>query len=142
MKVVDANVLLYAVDPLAEHHERSKTWLDRALAGQEAVLLPWLSLLAFLRISTHPFVYEQPLTVDQALDVIDLWVTAPAAITAEPDGGHVGRLRAALGATGRGGNLVNDAHLAALALQHRASVVTFDSDFARFPDVRWERPNS
>ncbi|MGI8946437.1 MAG: TA system VapC family ribonuclease toxin [Ornithinimicrobium sp.] len=141
MKVVDANVLLYAVDRGAEHHQVSKTWLDRALAGHEAVLLPWLSLLAFLRLSTHPAVHDQPLTVDQALDIVEVWVGAPAAITSEPDSAHTGRLRTLLGATGHGGNLVNDAHLAALAVQHRATVVTFDSDFGRFPGVQWERPS-
>lgn len=142
MKVVDANVLLYAVDRGAEHHQMSKDWLDRALAGHESILLPWLSLLAFLRISTHPAVHDRPLSIDQALDVVEIWTGAPAAITDEPDGGHVARLRTVLGATGRGGNLVNDAHLAALALQHGASVVTFDSDFGRFPGVRWERPET
>lgn len=142
MKVVDANVLLYAVDRGAEHHQVSKAWLDTALAGPETVLLPWLSLLAFLRISTHPAVHDQPLSVDQALDIVDVWVKAPATITTEPDGAHVSRLRTVLGATGRGGNLVNDAHLAALALQHRATVVTFDSDFGRFPEVHWERPSA
>lgn len=140
MKVVDANVLIYAVDRRADHHDVSRTWLDEALVGHEPVLLPWISLLAFLRLSTHPAVRERPLTVDQAVDVVDLWVRAPAAITAQPDEGHLDRLRALLSATGRGGNLINDAHLAAIAQQHQATVVTFDSDFGRFPGVRWERP--
>ncbi|MGB3185355.1 MAG: type II toxin-antitoxin system VapC family toxin, partial [Ornithinimicrobium sp.] len=89
MKVVDANVLLYAVDRGAEHHQVSKDWLDWALSGHESILLPWLSLLAFVRISTHPAIHDQPLTTDEALDVVEVWVGAPATITDEPDAGHV-----------------------------------------------------
>lgn len=140
MKLIDANVLLYAVDEGAEHHSVAKAWLDRALSGNETVLLPWVSLLAFLRLSTHPSVYEHPLTTTQALDVVDAWIGAAPAIAPEPDSQHAGRMRQLLAATGRGGNLVNDAHLAAIAVQHGAVVVTFDSDFGRFPGVAWETP--
>lgn len=141
MKLVDANVMLYAVDRGAEHHEVAKAWLDGAIGGRETVLMPWVSLLAFVRLVTHPSVFERPLEVDQALDVVDGWLSAPAVATPEPDTRHVARLRELLEVTGRGGNLVNDAHLAALAMQHRASVITFDSDFGRFPGVTWERPS-
>jgi toxin-antitoxin system PIN domain toxin len=140
MKLVDANVLLYAVDKGAEHHSAAKAWLDRTLSGNETVLFPWVSLLAFLRLSTHPSVYEHPLTSEQALDVVDAWTGAAPAITPEPDSQHAARMRELLKATGRGGNLVNDAHLAAIALQYGAAVVTFDSDFARFPGVSREAP--
>lgn len=140
MKLVDANVLLYAVDEGAEHHSTAQAWLDRALSGNETILLPWVSLLAFLRLSTHPSVYEHPLTIAQALDVIDAWLETSPAITPEPDSQHPMRMRELLTATGRGGNLVNDAHLAAIALQHGATVTSFDRDFARFPGVNWEEP--
>jgi uncharacterized protein len=142
MKLVDANVLLYAVDQGAEHHHVAKAWLDAALGGRETVLMPWVSLLAYVRLVTHPSVYEHPLHVGQALDVVEGWLSAPAVIAPEADARHVTRLREFLDATGRGGNLVNDAHLAALAVQHGASVVTFDSDFGRFPGVAWELPSS
>lgn len=142
MKVVDANVLLYAVDRQSPQHHVAKGWIDQALSGSESVVLPWLSLLAFVRISTHPSIYDHPLTVDQACDVVDQWLHAPAATSVEPREGHLERLRSALGQTGRGGNLVNDAHLAALALENRATVVTFDSDFGRFAGLRWEIPGS
>ncbi|MGL5849396.1 MAG: TA system VapC family ribonuclease toxin [Phycicoccus sp.] len=140
MKVVDANVLLYAVDDSARHHAVSHRWLDDAFAGVEPVGLPWASLLAFVRVSTHASMHTSPLTVDQAMDIVDAWVAQPAAVVLEPDGRHPRRLRELLAATGTGGNLVIDAHLAALALQHRATVVTFDNDFDRFPGVRWHRP--
>jgi toxin-antitoxin system PIN domain toxin len=142
MKLVDANVLLYAVDQGAEHHRVAKAWLDAALAGRETVLLPWVSLLAFVRLVTHPSVYEHPLRIEQVLEVVDRWLSAPPVAAPEPDARHATRLRELLETTGRGGNLVNDAHLAALAMQHRASVVTFDSDFGRFPGVEWEQPSA
>lgn len=138
--MVDANVLLYAVDENAAHHRAAGHALDATLSGRETTLLPWVSLLAFLRLATHPAVYERPLEPDQALDVVDAWLLHPSVIAPQPDSRHLGRVRTLLAATGRGGNLVNDAHLAALALQHDAVVLTFDNDFGRFPGVRWERP--
>lgn len=140
MKLVDANVLLYALDRGAQHHHDSRAWLDRQLSGRETLLLPWVSLLAVLRISTHPRVYENPLRPSDVLDVIGAWLVQPSVIVPEPDAAHARRLHELLSATGSGGNLVNDAHLAALALQYRATVVTYDNDFSRFPGVAWERP--
>ncbi|MDM4761571.1 PIN domain-containing protein [Galbitalea sp. SE-J8] len=142
MKLVDANVLLYAIDESATHHGAARQWLDRSITSGETVGMPWVSLLAFIRIATHPNIYEHPLRVDQALDVADAWLARPNVVTLDPDARHLIRMRQALAATGRGGNLVNDAHLAALALQFDAVVGTFDSDFGRFPGVRWERPDS
>ncbi len=142
MKLVDANVLLYAVDRGAQHHELSRGWLDAQLSGRETVLLPWVSLLAFLRISTHPAIYERPLPMPRALEVVESWIDQPAVMTPELDASQVRRMHALLSATGSGGNLVNDAHLAAIALQHRATVITFDNDFGRFDDVMWARPTT
>ena len=142
MKVVDANVLLYAVNEEAEHHEVAKAWLDAALSGPESVALPWICLLAFIRLSTHASLFEHPLRVDDALDIVDAWLRAPQVLTADADRRHSGRLRHLLAATGAGGNLTNDAHLAALALQYDATVATFDHDFGRFPGVRWIRPSA
>ena len=82
----------------------------------------------------------RPLGPEAALDIVDGWMGSPVVVTGEPDARHARRLRELLGVTGRGGNLVNDAHLAALALQHGAEVVTFDNDFGRFPGVMWRRP--
>lgn len=140
MNLVDANVLVYAVNPDAEHHRVANRWLDESLSGSSTVLLPWLSLMAFARISTHPAIFERPMSVDEAMDIVDAWLTRPTVVVPEPDHRHSARMRDLLVATGTGGNLVNDAHLAALALQHRASVISYDNDFDRFPGVRWERP--
>lgn len=140
MRLVDANVLIYAVDSTARHHAVSKRWLDRALNGSETVLMPWVSTLAFVRIATSPRLLPAPLTSQQALQIVHTWLARPNVVAPEPDAQHTHRLSELLDAVGVGGNLVNDAHLAALALQWGATVVTFDSDFGRFPSVTWESP--
>ncbi|GAB2519269.1 type II toxin-antitoxin system VapC family toxin [Paramicrobacterium agarici] len=141
MKIVDANVLIYAVNSDSRHHHEAKSWLDAALAGPTTLGLPWVCILAFLRICTHPSIFENPLTGDQALDIVDSWLARPNVVSPEPDARHTVTLRTLIAETGVGGNLVNDAHIAALAFRHDASVVTFDRDFSRFPGVKWEIPS-
>lgn len=140
MKLVDTNVLVYSVNRNDERHERSRRWIDGALVGDGRVALAWLALTGFLRITTHRTILDRPLSLDEALSVLRTWVDAPAATLVEPSANHLDVVGGLLGATGTGGNLVNDAHLAAIALHHHATVVTFDNDFDRFPGVRWERP--
>jgi len=141
MFVVDANVLLYAVNRDAKHHVVSKRWLDAALSGGASVGFTWVALLAFLRIATRPGLFTRPLSVDEATTVVHEWLAAPAAAVIAPTARHPFVLAELLAGVGVGGNLVNDAHLAALAIEHRAQIVTFDTDFARFPDVRWQLPS-
>lgn len=140
MKVVDANVLLYAVNTDAAHHERSRRWLDDALGGAETVGFAWIALLAFVRLTTKAEVFSSPLTVDDALDRVDAWLAAPSAVVVEPGRDHAALVRRLLTAVGTGANLVNDAHLAALAIEQRGSVVSFDKDFDRFPVIRQQPP--
>lgn len=140
MTVVDANVLLYAVDEAAHHHERAYAWLSRALGGTETVVLPWVSLLAFLRLSTDHRVYPEPLTVEQAGSIVDAWLSRPNVIQGSAGAEHWRILRELLEGVGTGGNLVTDAHIAALALELDAPVTTFDNDFGRYPGVRWQLP--
>lgn len=140
MNLVDANVLLYAVDADARHHAASKHWLDGALSGSETISIPWVCALAFVRVATSPRIYPNPLDPDDALAIVEAWWAQPAVVPVEPGPGHIGRLRSLLEATDTGGNLVTDAHLAALAIERRAAVVTFDTDFTRFPGVRIHRP--
>jgi toxin-antitoxin system PIN domain toxin len=142
VKLVDANVLLYAVNRDAEHHERSRAWLDGALSGEATVAFAWIALLAFVRLSTKPELFPAPLSVDGALDRVQAWTTAGPAVVLEPGPDHTAILRRLLGATGIGGNLVNDAHLAALAVAHRCTVVSYDNDFTRFDGVTWELPGT
>lgn len=139
MKLVDTNVLVYAVDSSSVHHRVAKHWLDGALSGSAPVAFAWLALVDFVRLVTNPTIVERPLTVGSAMDIVDAWLGARSARVMQPGQRHASLLRQMLG-DGEGANLTNDAHLAALAVEHRASVVSFDSDFQRFPGVRWERP--
>jgi uncharacterized protein len=140
MKLVDANVLLAAVNADAPRHEDAYGWLVGALSGGAPVGFAWNALLAFVRISTLSTVFPRPLSTEDAMDQIDRWLQSPSATVLAPGVRHPELLRACLEAAGRAGNLANDAHLAAIALEHRATVVTFDRDFARFPGLRWEWP--
>jgi len=138
--IVDANVLLYAVDSTAAHHENSRSWLDRSLAGSEAVGLAWVVLLAFVRIATSPAIHPTAMSVDEALDQMETWLGAPAAVVAQPSARHVGVLGSLIRSVGTGGNLTTDAHLAALAIEHSAEIVSYDRDFARFTGVKHRIP--
>lgn len=140
MILVDANVLLYAVNTDAEHHDRSRRWLDEALSGADTVAFAWIVLLAFVRLATMPGLFPSPLTTDEALDRVDAWIGAGPAVVLEPGPDHARTLRALLREVGVGGNVVNDAHLAALAVAHRSAVASFDSDFDRFPGVSRVEP--
>jgi toxin-antitoxin system PIN domain toxin len=143
VKLVDTNVLVYAVAEDSPHHDRARRWLTDALNGVETVLVPWVSLIGFVRIVSNPRINATPLPADQALGIVDAWLARENVITPEPDRRHASRMREFLEAAGSaGGNLVNDAHLAALALQCGATVVTFDNDFGRFPGVTWEMPSA
>jgi uncharacterized protein len=141
MVIVDANVLLYAVDRAGAHHDRSRAWLDSALAGAEAVGLAWAALLAFVRVGTNPSILPNPMTVDEATGQVETWLTGPAAVIAHPTSRHAALLRGLLRESGTAGNLTTDAHLAALAIEHGADIVSFDRDFARFSGVRHRLPD-
>jgi toxin-antitoxin system PIN domain toxin len=138
--IVDANVLLYAVNEDAPHHEAAHAWLDTALAGHEAVAFAWTVILAFLRLSTHRAVFAQPLALEQAARVVELWLGRPPAVTVHPTRRHLSLLQGLLERSGTAANLVNDAHLAALALEHGAELVSFDRDYQRFDGIRWRTP--
>ena len=140
MKIVDVNVLLYAVNPEADPASKVRRWWDQALAGDESVGLSWIVLSGFLRIATNPRIYPRPMTVDQALDEVGGWLSTEVATTVSEKPDHWRTLREILGETGTAGNLTTDAHLAALAITHDATLVSCDNDFARFADLRWENP--
>ncbi|MFV2039256.1 MAG: type II toxin-antitoxin system VapC family toxin, partial [Acidimicrobiales bacterium] len=140
MKLVDANVLLYAVNEDAPHHHDARSWLDSALSGEATVGFAWIVTLAFVRLSSKAGLFPAPLSVDDALDRVDAWLAQSSAVIVEPTGRHLGLVRDLLNSVGVGGNLVNDAHLGALALEHRCEIVSYDNDFSRFDNVVWERP--
>lgn len=140
MLLVDANVLLHAVNERAREHNAARYWLVAALARGEAVGFAWTVLLAFLRLATHPAVFPRPLTAAQATAVVETWLGAPPAILVEPTRRHLPLLRGLLGRAGTAGNLVSDAHLAALALEYDGTVISFDRHFGRFEGVRCRVP--
>jgi toxin-antitoxin system PIN domain toxin len=143
VNVVDANVLLYAVNRDAPHHAVAKRWLEDALTGDEGTVgFAWSVFLAFVRIATLEAAFERPLTLDEAYDYVESWLAQPAAVVVEPGIRHAARMRELCAEAGVGGNLVNDAHIAALAMETRGTVISFDSDFGRFPGLRWQRPGA
>jgi len=141
VNLVDANVLVYAVNESDPKHEGSRSWLDQALNDQEAVAFSWLTLLAFLRLITKVGPLPHPLPVADALATVEAWLAQPPSVVLEPTERHLDVLRGLLLEHGAGGNLTSDAHLAALAIEHGATIVTYDSDFSRFSGVRWQRPD-
>ena len=139
--IVDANVLLYAVDTQSHFHSKARTWLDEAMNGVERVGLPWSSLLAFQRIITHPRVTANPLTAAEAWSYVTDWLDADQAWVPTPGARHRDILGRLLIAGDLRGNLVTDTHLAALAIEHGTTICSFDSDFARFGGLRWINPD-
>lgn len=141
MNIVDANVLLCAVNPSAADHAVAKRWLDGALGGGSPVGLAWVVLLAVIRLTTRPGLFPRPLSVEEAHGLVRHWIGAPSAVVVHPGERHLDLLSGLLDDVGSAGNLTNDAHLAALALEHGGQIVSFDADFDRFPKVRWSRPS-
>jgi hypothetical protein len=133
--IVDANVLLYAVNETQAQHARARQWIEQALNGNEAIGFAWIVLLAFVRVATRRPLFPSALDVDTALDQVNRWLGAPPAVIVQPTTQHASVLHGLLSSVGTAGNLVNDAHLAALCIEHHARVCSFDRDFARFPGV-------
>jgi uncharacterized protein len=138
--IVDANVLLYAVDASSPFHQPARNWLETSLNEPARIGLPWASLLAFQRISTHPRASARPLSPSQAWSFVADWLDADATWVPVPGDSHAEIIRDLIVAGDLRGNLVTDAHLAALAIEHGVGVCSADSDFARFPQVTWVNP--
>ena len=139
MILVDANLLVYAhVSDYAEH-ERARAWLDGKLGESARVGLPWESTLAFVRLVTNPRVFARPESVKQAWQQVEQWLEAPSAFIPSPTERHRAVFSALVPQVTRP-NLVPDAHLAALAIEHGLILCSTDGDFARFPGLRWENP--
>ena len=140
MILIDANLLLYAYDPRAAEHERSRQWLEQTLSGSELVRFTSVTLWAFLRIATNPRVFEHPLTVAEALDAVTSWLAQPAAAVIEPGERHWDLLRDVASRGQATGPMVMDAVLAAVAIEHGATLYTTDRDFGRFPGLVCKNP--
>lgn len=140
MKLVDLNLLLYAVNAESVCHARAKAWVEKVFSGNEPVGLPWVVLLGFLRLATNPRIFSRPLSPGQAMEIVDGWLVLPCVRILLPRADHWRVLRPLLDATGTAGNLTTDAHLAALAIENGCELCSTDSDFRRFPSLRWVNP--
>jgi uncharacterized protein len=140
VKLPDVNLLVYAADEHSAAHEPALAWIESSLSGAETVAFAWLALIGFLRITTSPRLIARPWQVADALDVVDDWLAQPNATVVHPTPRHGAVLRDLLAPLGAGGNLTNDAHLAALAIEHGATLYSRDNDFSRFSGLRWEDP--
>lgn len=140
MILIDANLLLYAYHPKDDSHPASRSWLEATLSGTEAVRFAWLTLWAFLRISTNPRVFERPLSTGEAEKAVSSWLACPVAGLLEPGERYWEILRGLMRDGQTVGPMVMDAALAALAIEHGAILQTTDRDFARFSGLRWKNP--
>lgn len=140
--LVDATVLLFAADSKSPFHAAAAAWLTAQLNGPRRVGLPWQSLGAFLRISTHPRASERPMTPPEAWAQVEEWLAAGTAWIPQPTSRHAEVLGDLVTSYQLRGNLVPDAQLATIAIEHGLTLYSADTDFARFRELRWENPLS
>jgi toxin-antitoxin system PIN domain toxin len=138
--LLDANVLLYSVDQSLRHHALCADWIRDAFTGPRRIALPWQTIGAFLRIATHPRVFSRPLSSDDAWTIVERWLMAPNCWIPEASERTARILGKLINELDIRGNLITDAQLAALAIEHGVPVVSVDSDFARFSEVQWVNP--
>jgi uncharacterized protein len=140
MIIPDINLLLYAYDSGSPFHTRAAAWWRDCLSGSEPVGLPSVVLFGFLRVGTHARVFQNPMTPAEASVHVRSWLAQPVAQILEPGPDYIHRVLSLLEKLGTAGNLVTDAQIAALAIDHGAVVHTADADFLRFPGLRWFNP--
>lgn len=138
--LIDANILLFAADALSVHHRRAADWLTDQLNGDRRVALPWETLAAFVRIATHPRASAQPLTPAAAWDHVEAWLAVPIVWIPVATDEHAAVFGGLVTRHNVAGNLIPDAHLAALAIEHGLTVCSADTDFARFKEISWVNP--
>ncbi|MBW2107721.1 MAG: type II toxin-antitoxin system VapC family toxin [Deltaproteobacteria bacterium] len=140
MKIVDINLLIYAINKDTPHHVGAKKWLEDSLSSEEPFGFAWIVILGFLRIVTNGRVLPKPLLPETAMDVVDDWLRQPPSLTVVPSRQHWSIFREILSPLGTAANLTSDAHLAALAIEHGARLYSTDNDFGRFESLRWTNP--
>ena len=140
MIVVDVNILIYAVNADAHYHDAARRWLDRQLSAGVSIGLPWVVLTAFIRLTTNPKVFPQPLDAEFACDIVGRWLAPETVTTPGPGPKHHEILSRLLLQSGTAGNLTTDAHLAAIAIEHAAVLCSADNDFLRFQGVQHHNP--
>ncbi len=140
MILVDTNLLLYAANRAAPEHEAAVGWLEEELSGEARVGLPWESLIAFHRLATSPRILPRPMDGQRAWRLVTDWLSSPVAWIPQPTERHAEIMETLVERYRITGNLVPDAHLAAIAIQHGLEICSADTDFARFTEVRWRNP--
>jgi len=138
--VPDINLLVYAHSTETTLHQPARKWWDQLVNGRERIGMPWIVATGFVRIMTHPVVQTHPVSPENAVDTVQRWFQTPSVTPLNPGAQHLAIFRDVLDAAGVGANLVTDAHIAALAIEHQAEVHSNDHDFARFPGLRWHNP--
>jgi len=138
--VPDVNLLIYAHDSTAPAHRQARAWWESALSGSEPVGIPWIVVLAFVRLMTHPTLSENPMTVGQARERVEEWLRCDHVRLLTSETTTFSRFFDLLAAAGTGGNLCTDALIAALAEEHGGTVYSNDTDFDRFPGIAWRNP--
>jgi uncharacterized protein len=140
MILPDVNVLVHAHNTESAVHSRARQWWEECLAGSEGVGLAWAALLGFIRLTTNRKIVASPLRVHDVMTRVESWLDLPHVHLAQPSDSHFVRLRAELERLGTAGNLTTDAHLAVLAMERGYVLCSTDTDFARFPGLRWTNP--
>jgi uncharacterized protein len=138
--LVDANLLLYAEDQQSPFHEPARRWWDAQLSGASPVCLCWTVINAFIRIGTNPRVFEHPLSINQSISRVQSWLDQPCTRLVQPTSKHWIVFQKMLSEGQAAANLVTDAHLAALASEHGCVLMSTDTDFSRFPGIKWRNP--
>ena len=140
MIVPDLNLLVYAHNDSTPFHDHALIWWEGLVNGSERVGVPWIVLAGFVRLMTHRRMLANPVTTTEAVNYIREWFRFPHVMPINPGVGHLDHFQRNLKAAGVGGNLVTDAHIAALAMEYQAEVHSNDTDFSRFPGLRWRNP--
>ncbi len=141
MIVPDPSLLIHAYNAASPVHEEARAWWEEVLSRPApAVGLPWVVALGYIRLTTHPRIMAHPLTASAACADVESWLAQPQVLLLHPGERHATTLFHLLRKLGTAGNLTTDAHLAALAMEHQATLHTTDADFTRFPGLRWENP--
>jgi toxin-antitoxin system PIN domain toxin len=140
MKIVDINLLIYAINKDTPHHSKAKKWLEDSLSSDEPFGFAWIVILGFLRIITNGRIMPNPLTPEVAIEMVDDWLRQPPSISVVPSHQHWSIFKELLTPLGTAANLTSDAHLAALAIEYGARLFSTDNDFSRFQSLRWTNP--
>jgi toxin-antitoxin system PIN domain toxin len=138
--LVDANLLIYAIDSDAVHHAKARRWFEQSVSDALAIGLAWSVILAFLRVTTHPRIMRHPLAAERAIEYVNLWLKQPNVAPIAPGEHHWPILANLIAGSGTAGNLTSDAHLAALAIEHGYAIYSADNDFKRFSGLTHVNP--